>query len=1024
MRTTRLWLGLVCIGAAALGCAGGGGGTPGRMEGGMDAAMDAGAMDGPAPMPDAGVDSGRGTAGTCEACESDADCQAGFWCADLEVGGRGCLPSCNIDLPDCPARFDCVMSFAMGIPEPVCAPVGERCCVDEDGDLHGQGVGCLGLDCDETTTEVNSSAAEQCNGIDDNCDGEIDDGDPLALCPRGTHVATTACTDGACAIATCEPGFGDCDGMADNGCELSLDSPTHCGACDTVCALANATATCPGGTCAIGSCTAGFGDCNMRADDGCETALDSTINCGGCGVPCSLAAATSTCATGTCAVEACDPNWGDCDGRAPNGCETPLTTNANCGMCGTICAPSGGGGDCSTGTCRVSSCAAGYDDCDMNPGNGCETSIRTLTDCGACGVPCTFPSGTASCAAGACTLTGCDTGWGNCDGVTANGCETRLNTTASCGACGRVCAPAHATGTCSTGTCGIASCDAGYDDCDGNPANGCETSLRTPTDCGGCGVACTRTRATPDCATGACRIGSCDPLYSSCDGMDANGCETPLTTTTNCAGCGVPCARAHATAACTTGTCAIAMCSGGWDDCDGIDGNGCEASLRTTSNCGACGSPCARAHATATCASVSCAIAVCDTGWGDCDGVDGNGCETSLTTLSNCAMCGVACSRANGTSSCSTGTCTLTSCTPGWDNCDGMDGNGCETALNTLSDCGMCSVACSRAHASATCATRSCAISMCSGGWGNCDATDANGCEAPLTSLTNCGACGVPCARTNATATCTTGSCAISSCNGGYGSCDGNDANGCETPTNTLTNCGGCGVPCSRTNATATCSTGSCAISSCNGGYGSCDGNDANGCETPTNTLTDCGGCGVPCSRANATATCGTGSCAISSCNSGYSSCDAIDSNGCEVSHGTAPNSCASGTYVGQYDGDTSCGFICGGNTQWDIFSTRTGRTSAWFRARVIEDSTCSATIQHQIRLIPPAGTDYDLYVYRPCGTLVGSSTAGGSTTDIVTISQGDSGGSDDSFDYWVEVRFFSGASCSSWTLQFYGHNC
>jgi hypothetical protein len=54
----------------------------------------------------------------------------------------------------------------------------------------------------------------------------------------------------------------------------------------------------------------------------------------------------------------------------------------------------------------------------------------------------------------------------------------------------------------------------------------------------------------------------------------------------------------------------------------------------------------------------------------------------------------------------------------------------------------------------------------------------------------------------------------------------------------------------------------------------------------------------------------------------------------------------------------------------------------------------------------------------------VGSSTQGGTAQDIVTVSQSDDILSSDSFDYWVEVRYYSGASCSNWNLQFYGHDC
>src|SRR6185295_5478105 len=128
-------------------------------------------------------------------------------------------------------------------------------------------------------------------------------------------------------------------------------------------------------------------------------------------------------------------------------------------------------------------------------------------------------------------------------------------------------------------------------------------------------------------------------------------------------------------------------------------------------------------------------------------------------------------------------------------------------------------------------------------------------------------------------ATCGSGSCAIASCNAGFGNCDGNDANGCEVALTSLTNCGTCGSACSRANATPTCATGSCAISSCSAGFGNCDAMDPNGCEVALTSLTNCGTCGTACTRANATATCATGSCAIGSCNATFGNCDGIDAN-------------------------------------------------------------------------------------------------------------------------------------------------
>jgi hypothetical protein len=98
----------------------------------------------------------------------------------------------------------------------------------------------------------------------------------------------------------------------------------------------------------------------------------------------------------------------------------------------------------------------------------------------------------------------CLAGYGDCDGLAANGCEVNLNTSASnCGACGRTCAtPANAVATCTSGMCGFA-CLAGYGNCDGSAANGCEANLNTDaSNCGTCGTVCSAGYA---CVTGMCR---------------------------------------------------------------------------------------------------------------------------------------------------------------------------------------------------------------------------------------------------------------------------------------------------------------------------------------------------------------------------------------------------------------------------------------------------------------------------------------------------------------------------------------
>jgi hypothetical protein len=73
--------------------------------------------------------------------------------------------------------------------------------------------------------------------------------------------------------------------------------------------------------------------------------------------------------------------------------------------------------------------------------------------------------------------------------------------------------------------------------------------------------------------------------------------------------------------------------------------------------------------------------------------------------------------------------------------------NGCETNLNTnISNCGSCGYACpTRANATIFCAASTCGFS-CTSGWGNCDGNAVNGCETYLnTSINNCGSCGHVC---------------------------------------------------------------------------------------------------------------------------------------------------------------------------------------------------------------------------------------------------------------------------------------
>jgi len=83
----------------------------------------------------------------------------------------------------------------------------------------------------------------------------------------------------------------------------------------------------------------------------------------------------------------------------------------------------------------------------------------------------------STCVQGQTYETPCAPGYGNCDGNPANGCEVDLTADADhCGTCGTTCpGQGNAQGVCVASTCDEA-CPVGTYDCDGELANGCEST--------------------------------------------------------------------------------------------------------------------------------------------------------------------------------------------------------------------------------------------------------------------------------------------------------------------------------------------------------------------------------------------------------------------------------------------------------------------------------------------------------------------------------------------------------------------
>ena len=84
--------------------------------------------------------------------------------------------------------------------------------------------------------------------------------------------------------------------------------------------------------------------------------------------------------------------------------------------------------DASEEEAAAPSCPAGYTDCNQASYDGCE--VKTSEDkknCGTCGNACSIPNADSECKAGVCVLTVCVLGFENCDGDVANGCEAKLS---------------------------------------------------------------------------------------------------------------------------------------------------------------------------------------------------------------------------------------------------------------------------------------------------------------------------------------------------------------------------------------------------------------------------------------------------------------------------------------------------------------------------------------------------------------------------------------------------------------------
>ncbi len=329
----------------------------------------------------------------CE--ESTARCRADCGRApDADGDGHRAAECGGDDCDDADAnRFP-------GNPE-VCDPSHDEDCVlttvgtrDQDHDGEDSIACCntppgttapsCGTDCDDARADVRSRGSEVCNGIDDNCDGRIDEG---------------------LAVRTYFP---DCDG---DGFGVAVGPMSSCAppAAAPVCSLPSS----------VAAWSASGDDCD-DADDGIHVGASEVCdgvdnNCDGrvdeqpaatraCGI---APNATLQCAAGACSVATCATTgmYADCDHIAGNGCEVDLATaQRNCGACGNVCPT---GTTCATGLCVPFTCPTNTHAC----GGTCVVS-DSVDHCGGNCSPCAAPpsNGRAACVSGRCDLQ-CDAGY-------------------------------------------------------------------------------------------------------------------------------------------------------------------------------------------------------------------------------------------------------------------------------------------------------------------------------------------------------------------------------------------------------------------------------------------------------------------------------------------------------------------------------------------------------------------------------------------------------------------------------------
>ncbi len=617
----------------------------------------------------------------CQTCSTSFECGDAFdICAPL-AGGDFCVIDCSGDPDICPIGFTCGLIGSVDDTMIVqqCVPNNGVCCVDGDGDVYGEGGGCLGTDCDDSNPDVYGSAPELCDGIDNDCDEAIDNmviDCGVASCELGSlgyyETGAELCTDGVCegpgaslcGLYTCVDGGDQGDSCA-AACEVEDDlkciPEAHCDASVCLDDVADGQGCDEASDCSSSYCGNGFcctsGDCCQQASD-CPTfgtdapictspatcqgtkgqaICGSNFVCSNTGTEEDDSACDATVLASDCGLYLPVFCTGDVDQSAPD-CATSCTTDAECdtdAFCDTdnTCQADRADGDacagaswCVGGYCGNGFCCSGGDCCQQ--ASDCPGSYSAASTCGD-PANCQGTREDASCVANVCGTVANVPDDAACDAsVEADACgvypsqfcngsesQNSPNCAVSCGSD----ADCDLSAYCSAGNICIPD-EPNGDPCGG--ANQCQSGYCNNGFCCDGGDCCA---ANSDCA-GLAQPATCDDAPT-CQGARVDGlCQASSQCTTSsvdddsaCAGLGTDDCGLYPSVSCTAdadqSSPACATSCVTDSDCD-LDAF-CDAGICAPD--GTAGDPCGASNECG--AGFSCADGVC------CDGACGGTCE-------------------------------------------------------------------------------------------------------------------------------------------------------------------------------------------------------------------------------------------------------------------------------------------------------------------------------------------------------------------------------------------------------------